>query len=461
MTADPQPEGNTPLSALGGGEGRGKVGDATTLAGAHLTLPAAAATGPLPLPPKAGEEGKNQGRLLANLMHFARTLRAAGLPVGPGKVIDAVQAVLAVGITDRRDFYWTLHAVFVNRPDQRLIFDQAFHVFWRNPDLLKKMMALVLPELRVEAPEDRGAEMARRLAEALHPNRDEPAGEPEEVETEIDAVMTFSDREQLRGMDFEKMSLDELARAKAAIARLRLPVQDVPTRRFAPDRHGARADLRATLRAALRSGGLIELKRKSRRRRPPPLVVLCDISGSMSRYSRIFLHFMHTVTNDRDRVYTFVFGTRLTNITRYLRHRDVDLALERVGDAVADWSGGTRIGLSIAEFNRLWSRRLLGQGAIVLLITDGLDRDAGTGLAREMDRLHRSCRRLIWLNPLLRYEGFEPKSLGMRAMMPYVDEFRPVHNLESLEVLIRVLSEPIARRGTAVQGWQSNQERAA
>ncbi len=399
------------------------------------------------------------GSLLANLMHFARTLRAAGLPVGPGKVIDAVQAVRTVGITDRRDFYWTLHAVLVNRPDQRLIFDQAFHVFWRNPDLLKKMMALVLPEMRVESEADKGTEMARRLAEALHPGRREPEREPEAVETEIDAVMTFSDREQLRQMDFEKMSLDELARAKAAIARLRLPVQDVPTRRYAPDRRGARADLRATMRAALRSGGLIELKRRSPRRRPPPLVVLCDISGSMSRYSRVFLHFMHTVTNDRDRVFTFVFGTRLTNITRYLRHRDVDLALERVGEAVADWSGGTRIGHSIAEFNRLWSRRLLGQGAIVLLITDGLDRDAGTGLAREMDRLHRSCRRLLWLNPLLRYEGFEPKSLGMRAMMPHVDEFRPVHNLESLEDLIAVLSAPYARRGAAA--WRRNEERAA
>jgi len=401
------------------------------------------------------------GSLLANLMHFARTLRAAGLPVGPGKVIDAVDAVRTVGITDRRDFYWTLHAVFVNRPDQRLIFDQAFHVFWRNPDLLKKMMALVLPEMRVPGDEDRGAEMARRLAEALHPGRDENAGEPEEVETEIDAVMTFSDREQLRSMDFEKMSLEELARAKAAIARLRLPVEDLPTRRFAPDRHGARADLRATLRAALRSGGLIELKRKSPRRRPPPLVVLCDISGSMSRYSRVFLHFMHTVTNDRDRVFTFVFGTRLTNITRYLRFRDVDLALERVGEAVADWSGGTRIGHSIAEFNRLWSRRLLGQGAIVLLITDGLDRDAGTGLGREMDRLHRSCRRLIWLNPLLRYEGFEPRSLGMRAMMPYVDEFRPVHNLESLEELIGVLSALPVRRGPAAPVLRHYQEKAA
>jgi uncharacterized protein len=400
------------------------------------------------------------GALVANLMHFARTLRAAGLPVGPGKVIDAVEAVRTVGITDRRDFYWTLHAVFVNRPEQRLIFDQAFHVFWRNPELLKKMLGLVLPELRIEGEEDRGAEMARRLAEALNPNRDETNGEPEEAETEIDAVMTFSDREQLRAMDFEKMSLEELARAKAAIARLRLPVADVPTRRFAPDPRGRRADLRATLRAALRLGGLIELKRKSRRRRPPPLVVLCDISGSMSRYSRIFLHFMHTVTNDRDRVFTFVFGTRLTNITRHLRHRDVDLALERVGEAVADWSGGTRIGHAIAEFNRLWSRRLLGQGAIVLLISDGLDRDAGQGLAREMDRLHRSCRRLVWLNPLLRYEGFEAKSLGMRAMLPYVDEFRPVHNLASLEALIEALSGPATRRGAA-PAWRQQERKSA
>src|SRR5712671_7992665 len=188
----------------------------------------------------------SDGRLVANLMHFGRTLRAAGLPVGPGKVLDAVAAVEAIGIIDRRDFYWALHAVFVNRPDQRLIFDQAFHVFWRNPDLLKKMMGLVLPEMRVASSEDEGAAMVRRLAEALHPNIGEK-GETEETETEIDAAMSFSDREQLRGMDFEKMSLEELARAKAAIARLRLPVQDVRTRRFAPDRRGARADLRATM----------------------------------------------------------------------------------------------------------------------------------------------------------------------------------------------------------------------
>src|SRR5437879_7654185 len=209
------------------------------------------------------------------------------------------------------------------------------------------MLSLVLPEMNVDMPQQQeGAEMLRRLAEALHPNP--PAREAEETELEFDAAMTFSDREQLRQMDFEKMSLEELAHAKAAIARLRLPLFDVPTRRFAPDRRGARADMRATLRAALRSGGLIELRRKSRRPRPPPLAVPCDISGSMSRYTRLFLHFMHSITNDRDRVYTFVFGTRLTNITRYLRYRDVDLALDRVAEVVLGLSVGTRTGQWLA-----------------------------------------------------------------------------------------------------------------
>jgi uncharacterized protein len=182
--------------------------------------------------------------------------------------------------------------------------------------------------------------------------------------------------------------------------------------------------------------------------------VLCDISGSMSRYSRTFLHFMHAVTNDRDRVYTFLFGTRLTNITRFLRYRDVDVALDKVAGAVEDWSGGTRIGQCLADFNRDWSRRVLGQGAVVLLITDGLDRDAGAGIGREMDRLHKSCRRLIWLNPLLRYEGFAPKSLGMRAILPHVDEFRPVHNLESLGELATALSRPGPRRLEAAAAWR-------
>ena len=391
------------------------------------------------------------GRLLANIMYFARTLRAAGLPIGPGKVLAAVEAVRAVGITDRSDFYWTLHAVFVNRRDQRELFDQAFHIFWRNPELLEKMMALMLPAIRSNEP---GEEISRRLAEALHAGDGNDKDRPSETEIEVDAAMTFSERELLQKMDFEKMSTAELAAARTAIRRMALPIADLPTRRFAADPRGARTDMRATLRAQLRSGDLLTLKRKRRRRRPPPLVVLCDISGSMSRYSRTFLHFMHAVTNDRDRVSTFLFGTRLTNITRFLRYRDVDVALDKVAGAVEDWSGGTRIGQCLADFNRDWSRRVLGQGAVVLLITDGLDRDAGAGIGREMDRLHKSCRRLIWLNPLLRYEGFAPKSLGMRAILPHVDEFRPVHNLESLGELVTALSRPGPRRLEAAAAWR-------
>jgi hypothetical protein len=398
-----------------------------------------------PTPPQNG------GRILENIMHFARALRAAGLPIGPGKVLAAVEAVSAVGLDNRDDFYWTLHAVFVNRRDQQELFDQAFHIFWRNPKLLERMLGMMLPEITVPD-QEKGEEMSRRLAEALKKPGD-GEGKDQEDEIELDAAMTFSDREVLREMDFEKMSNAEIAAAKKAIQRMSLPLASVATRRFSRDPRGARIDMRATFRAQLRSG-FLAMKRKSRQRRPPPLVIICDISGSMSRYSRLFIHFMHAVTNERDRVYTFLFGTRLTNITRYLRYKDIDVALDKVAGVVEDWSGGTRIGETIGEFNRQWSRRVLGQGAIVLLITDGLDRDAGIGIGAEMDRLHKSCRRLIWLNPLLRYEGFAPKSLGMRAILPHVDEFRPIHNLESLTELIAALSRPGPRRLEAAAAWR-------
>ncbi len=396
------------------------------------------------------------GRLVENLMFFARTLRAAGLPIGPGRVIEAIRAVETVGIGRREDFYWALHSVFVNRQDQRPLFDQAFHVFWRNPRLLERMMAMMLPAIAAPDGDDRGEELSRRLAEAMRAERGDAADrgrEPEEEEVEIDAAMTYSERELLQHADFEKMSTEELEKAKRLVARMTLPIMELPTRRFAPDPHGGRIDIRATLRASLRAGGLPELRRRSPRRRHPPLVIICDISGSMSRYSRIVLHFMHAVTNDRDRVFAFLFGTRLSNITRLLRHRDVDVALDRVARTVEDWSGGTRIGHCLAEFNANWSRRVLGQGAVVLFISDGLDRDAGEGLAREMERLHKSCRRLIWLNPLLRYEAYEPKSLGARAIMPHIDDFRPVHNLASLADLGAALAAPDRRRMEGVSRW--------
>jgi uncharacterized protein with von Willebrand factor type A (vWA) domain len=205
--------------------------------------------------------------------------------------------------------------------------------------------------------------------------------------------------------------------------------------------------MRATLRASLRNAGAIPLKLKSPKYRHPPLVILCDISGSMSRYSRMALHFVHAITNDRDRVYTFLFGTRLTNITRDLRHRDVDVALDRVATHVKDWSGGTRIGHCLHDFNTKWSRRVLSQGAVVLLITDGLDREGVEGLEDETMRLQKSCRRLMWLNPLLRYEAYRPQSQGAKAMIRHVDDFRPIHNLESMQNLADALGRDAIRSG--------------
>lgn len=380
------------------------------------------------------------GKLAENIMHFARVLRAAGLPIGPDRVVDALRALEVAGIERREDFYWTLAAVFLSKREQQELFDQAFHVFWRDPQMLERIMSLLLPQIYGRAGLTEQPEASKRLSDALYSKREQAQDEQQQQEIEIDASLTFSQSELLQQADFETMSGAELAQAKKLIARLRLPIPEAQTRRFRPDARGARIDLPATLRASLRGGAqIIALKRRSRVTRHPPLVVLCDISGSMSRYSRMFLHFLHAITNDRDRVHTLVFGTRLTNITRHLRNRDVDIAMNRVAAAIQDWAGGTRIGVCLEEFNRKWSRRLLGQNAVVLLISDGLDRDVGEGLGAEMERLHKSCRKLVWLNPLLRYEGFQPRPSGVRAMLPHVDAFMPVHNIESLVDLAREL----------------------
>ena len=384
-------------------------------------------------------------RLAENIVHFARVLRRAGLAVGPQQVLDAIEAVQIGGLRSRRDFYWLLHATLIKRHEQHEIFDQAFHVFWRDPQLLDKMMAMMLPEVRT--PEDEDAEKAnRRLSEALFGNDTPDQEENEEPDVEVDSSETFSAAEILRKKDFEQMSAAELAEARAAISRLHLPLDEARIRRTEPNPRGHLADMRATLRATMRSGGIIPLKRRAYRHRRPPLVVLCDISGSMSVYARVFLQFLHALTNDRDRVHVFLFGTRLTNVTRELRHRDVDEAMARVSAAVDDWDGGTRIGETLRRFNVEWGRRVLGQGAVVLLATDGLDRDAGAGVEPEIARLHRQSKRLIWLNPLLRYDKFEPKSLGIRALLPHVDEFRAVHNIASLTELVEALSSPAARK---------------
>ena len=381
-------------------------------------------------------------------MHFARLLRAAGMRVGSDRVIDCVRALEIAGAHQfplrRDDWYWTMSAVLLSRQEQRPIFDQAFRIFWRDPKLAERMMSLMLPKAYGQAPKPE-QQQSQRLTDALlqQPQDQQPRSE----RLELEARLTFSSREILSRMDFDTMSAAELVEAKKMLAELRLPLPLIRTRRFRAHPSGRRIDLRKTLRESLREGGdIIPLVRAAPTELHPPLVVLCDISGSMNPYSRMFLHFLHAITNDRDRVAVFVFGTRLTNITRQLRHRDVDVAMAKVAEAIKDWSGGTRIGASLREFNFRWGRRTLAQNACVLLVSDGLDREAGEGLGEEMERLAKSCRQLIWLNPLLRYEKFEARPAGVRAMLPHVDLFLPVHNLKSLVDLARTLSAPIKEK---------------
>jgi uncharacterized protein with von Willebrand factor type A (vWA) domain len=356
-------------------------------------------------------------------------------------VIDALAAVEAVGLLNRTDFREALAAVLVSRRDHLELFEQAFDLFWKNPKLLEKMVAALLPRVHGRTGEESETpDVMARLAEAMvkpRPRQDDTGSE----EIEVDAAFSFSPREVLQKKDFATMTTEELAQVKAMLARLKLPLPDRPQRRTRASRRGTRIDLRATLRGMTGAArDVAPLAYRTRVRRPPPLVVLCDISGSMDRYARMLLHFLHAITNDRHRVSTLVFGTRLTNITRHLRHKDVDVALAKVAASVDDWAGGTRIGACLHDFNRRWSRRLLGQNAVVLLISDGLDADGGEGLAFEVERLAKSAARLVWLNPLLRYAGFEARPAGVRAILPYVDDFLPVHNVVSLTDLSRVLT---------------------
>jgi len=382
-----------------------------------------------------------EGRLADNIVFFGRALRKAGLKIGPGANVDAIEAVEAIGIGSREEFHAALCSVFVKRHEDLAVFDEAFRLFWRSRDLVSKMIAMMSPV----APDNREKEKPKpgetRAGDALLSEGGDRRPHRETPDIEIDARFTTSGSEVLRRLDFAQMSAVEIAVAKKELAKLRLPLDRVRTRRFAPSHTPVKVDPRATMRSALRTGGELILPRfRQAKHIQPPLVVLADISGSMSQYTRIFLHFLHVLTERRRRVHTFLFGTRLTNVTRAMRHKDPDQALDECAAAVRDWSGGTRIGETLKEFNRLWARRVLGQGAIVLLITDGLEREGVELLDQEMDRLHRSCRRLIWLNPLLRFDGFEARARGVKAMLPHVDEFRPVHNLLSLADLVSVLT---------------------
>lgn len=394
--------------------------------------------------------------LLARIVDFARLLWELGLDVGPGRVVEVADSLPLINVADRVEFYTFLKLNLVSKHEQEAIFDAAFAYFWRgrgeNPNTRDRdeeerqraRRTLALPRHRQGDEEHNATRIsmrqqqqqrhpASRLADARRRKRDTEHDEG-------DRTQTFSADEVLRRKDFEQFSWDEMREARELMARARWKLGERQTRRLKAARHGHRLDLRRTVRASLRTGGEpVELKLRSIRRKPRPLVILCDISGSMSLYSRLLLHFVHTVSNGLENVETFVFATRLTRITRQLARRDVDEAIADVTKSVRDWSGGTRIGEVLRVFNYRWARRVLGRGAVVLIISDGWDRGDVSVLGEEMARLQRNCHRLMWLNPLLGQDDYRPVTAGMRAALPYVDDFLPANNLDSLFALGRAL----------------------
>lgn len=407
--------------------------------------------------PLRANAASHTGALANNVVHFVRLMRAAGVRAGTASTLNALALVEAAGIERRADIRAALRSTLISRPEHRELFDIAFDLFWKDPQIQEKMLSALLPTVQGRGQTPPPPPPPQRLTDAFAP--DAPRLDPKRLpnqqdEVNFDATLTFSASEKLQRMDFEQMNAAEWEAARKAAASLALPMRPLRTRRSAPARQG-RIDLRACLQQSRKTGGeIIGIERTQPGERPPKLVVLCDISGSMHRYTRMFLHFVHALANATgassrggrpQKLEVFLFGTRLTHVTRHLRGQDVDVALARVAAAAPDWSGGTRIGACLHEFNLRWARRVLGYGAQVLLLTDGLDREDTTLLTKAADRLGRSCRNLIWLNPLLRYDGFEPRAAGVRALLPHVDTFVPVHNLNSIADLAQSLGGGKAR----------------
>lgn len=397
-----------------------------------------------------------EGLIAGNLVNFGRRLRDAGIPIGPGQVISMVEAITAIDVRVRDDVYAAAQATVVTKPEHRQVFNREFNLFWREllgaePVPLEAFVAssapteMPLPEVskkKQQAEASSGSvEEEKTVLAVTEAESETDADDAEEHDVPPEDVLLFSAREVLRKKDFSLCSPDEIAEARRIIEGMTWNLGKRKTRRLVKANDGRAIDRRRTMRHSMRHGGIpMDLKRQDRKERTRPLILICDISGSMDRYARLLLRFVHALGQGLDSTEIFVFSTRLTRITRELRRRDVDVALNDVVNSVDDWSGGTRIGEAIKTFNFKWARRVLRSGATVVIISDGWDRGDPQLLGREMARLQRSCRRLIWLNPLLGAAGYQPLTQGMKAALPYIDDFLPVHNLQSLQALAEILS---------------------
>lgn len=380
------------------------------------------------------------GKLTHNLIMFGRVCRALGMNITPNRMMDVARALEHVRLGNKLDFYYTLRTHLVNHPKEIEYFDEAFSLFWRRPS--ENFTKLNLQSL--------GEERNKKKTQFLPPLDASPSEEgsdsmPDLDESMIAIVPTYSQQERLKNKDFAEMTAEELEMAKRVIEKMPDTLGSRKTRRFEVGK-GRQINMRRLMKDMIRKqGDITHIPTHRRKEKPRPVVLLCDISGSMERYTRILLHFMHTLAGTAFQVETFLYSTDITRITRQIRQKNVDDALEEIGQTVKQWGGGTMTGESLHTFNWNWSRRVLGRGAVVIIITDGWDRGDIPVLHTEMSRLQRSCQRLIWLNPLLDAPEYEPLTRGAQALLPYVDDFLPITNLSNLEAITKALQDLKAR----------------
>jgi len=378
----------------------------------------------------------NETKLLDNLVRFIRLLRKSGVNIGTESSINVLKAIKSLKIGTRDEFYWGLHSSLINKNEDRELFDQCFYLFWQNPKIMEQMFNLLLPQIgKQSAPKNQKKKLKRIEDNILK----KPSNTDIERRNEIkfDSEMSWSNKSMIKSKDFEMMSLNEIKNAQKEIKKLLFHFKKYKSRRWEKKENGSRISQKDTLRKSIRNNAFINLLKKSQIKKNKPLVLLIDISGSMENYSRIMLFFSHLLINIHKNVEVFIFGTKLTRITKFFQNNDIDFALNKVGNLVTDWSAGTKIASSLAEFNQNWSRRILAQNQTLLFISDGLDRDNEKNLEFEVKRLSLFSSKFIWLNPLLRFSKFEPKVKSIKIILKYVDDFVPIHNIKSIESLVK------------------------
>ena len=395
----------------------------------------------------------SESRLHDAIASFGRFVRQAGCDLGTGEIMNGVKAASCIDITNREDFKSALRSTFITSHKFIPVFDQLFDLYWRNPDrlenvsnILQKLYESRLAQAELESIKQQTEQMKQRHLDSFEPREEEK----EDDDKTFDLFM-YSPDEILREKRFDAYTEDELEKAKEFLNKWRWEFGERRLRRLKPGRKRHRLNLRGTIRKNIfPTQDFVELAWWEQKWKPRPLIVLCDISGSMETYTRILMHFIFTLHTINPKLEAFTFGTRLNRITHTLRHKDVEDTMDILATSIKDWSGGTRIGETLQTFNLLWARRVLGGGAVVLVISDGWDTGDVNKLGKEIDRLHRSCHRLIWLNPNLGYDDFQPLTRGVQTLLPHADDFLPIHNLNSLVDLGKVLATLNSRKSKSI-----------